>query len=198
MLAIVRGRPEATGYGMAYGSASLSVARFGANILAIVLPVRPGTDARLGLLYPTNVLAILVLVLGFTTWTRRKQPPDRLLQAIGLALLPVVLGAMIYWPWPKFDSFYALPFFVGPVLLYGAALEELVGAGGSRRSFAIVAAILIPCYGAVAASRSVETAAASLRLNGDLARLKCAIQCVRHGAHAQPARRPAGIAGPGG
>jgi hypothetical protein len=40
-----------------------------------------------------------------------------------------------------------------------------------RRGFAFVVAMLVPAYGAIAASRSVEASAASLRLNADLARL---------------------------
>lgn len=167
----VRSRPVATGYGMAYGSAPLSLARFGADIVAIMLPVRPGADARLGLLYPGNGLAIVVLALGVTAYLRRRKANAHLGRIIALGLLPVVIGAAVYLPWPKFDSFYGLPFFVGPLLLYAAAIDALLSEGGVRRVFAVVAVVLIPCYGAIAASRSVETAAASLRLNADLARL---------------------------
>jgi hypothetical protein len=171
LLLAIRARPGAIGYGMAYGSGSLTLSRLGANLVAIALPVRPGADAQLSLLYPGNLLPILVLAFGLATHVRRRRPNARLAALIGLGLLPPLIGALVYLPWPKFDSFYGIPFFVGIVLLYAAAINELLGDRGVRRWFAIIAAVLIPCYGAVAASRSVETAAASLRLNAYLARL---------------------------
>ena len=171
LLLMVRARPEAVGYGMAYGSAPLTLGRFGANLVAITLPVRPGADARLGLLYPGNVLFILVLALGLTAYLRRSPASLRSFGMPLLALLAPIIGALVYLPWPKFDSFYGMPFFVGVVLLYAAGLNELLAERGIRRWFAVIAAVLVPCYGAVAANRSVEAAAASLRLNADLARL---------------------------
>lgn len=171
LLLTVRSRPEATGYGMAYGSAALSPARFGANLVAILLPVRPGADARLGLLYPANVAALLVLVLGLTTRLRRRAVDAQLGLVITFAFLPALIGAAVYLPWPKFDTFYALPFFAGALLLYAAALDELLSARGIRRVCAIVAMVIVPGYAAISASRSVESAAASLRLNADLARM---------------------------
>ena len=171
LLHTIRAQPEATGYGMAYGSGALSLGRFGANLLAIMLPVRPGADAALGMLYPANVAAILVLVLGLTTRLRRRPADACLAVVVSAGVLPAIIGAAVYLPWPKFDSFYALPFFVGPLLLYAAAIDELLTAGGIRRAFAVIAIVVVPGYAAIAANRSVESAAASLRLNADLARL---------------------------
>lgn len=171
LLLAIRSRPEAIGYGMAYGKAPVSLAHFAANLVAILLPVRPGADARLGLLYPANVLAILVLALGLTAYVRRHRADFLFVRVLVLGTLPVLIGAAVYLPWPKFDSFYGLPFLVGPLLLYAAAIDELLAHGGVRRYFAVAVAVLVPCYTTVAASRSVETAAASLRLNADLARL---------------------------
>ncbi len=170
LLRIIRAQPEATGYGMAYGSGALSLSRFGANLLAITLPVRPGADAALGLLYPANVAAILALVLGLTTRLRRRAADTRLAVVMIIGALPAIIGAAVYLPWPKFDSFYGLPFFIGPLLLYAAAIDELLTAGGVRRAFAVIAIVAVPGYAAIAANRSVESAAASLRLNADLAR----------------------------
>lgn len=171
LLALVRRHPDATGYGMAYGSGAISMSRFGANLVAIVLPVRPGADASLGLLYPANVVALLVMVLGLTTRLRRRPVDAALATAIALGVLPALLGAAVYLPWPKFDSFYGLPFFAGLLLLYAAALNELLSAPGVRRAFGMIAVVVVPLYAAVSANRSVEAAGASLRLNARLAHI---------------------------
>jgi len=157
MLRTIRAQPGATGYGMAYGSGAMSLSRYAANLLAIMLPVRPGADALLGLLYPANVAAILVLVLGLTTRLRRRAADQQLLFVALLGFLPAIIGAAVYLPWPKFDSFYGLPFFVGPLMLYAAAVDELIAARGIRRAFAAIAVVVVPLYSAVAAKRSDES-----------------------------------------
>jgi hypothetical protein len=171
MLLEVRARPDATGYGMQYGMGRLTLAHFGRTAAAITVPVQPAELSWLALLYPTNTLVVLVLVFGAVTALRRREGARRLLPTLAWVSLPVLLGALVYWPWPKFDSFYALPFFVGPVLLYAAALDRLIAGPPAARWFGLAAGLLAPLYTAIPASRSTETAAASLRLNADLARL---------------------------
>jgi hypothetical protein len=171
MVVLVRARPEATGYGMDYGKAPLAISRLGNNLLAIVMPVRSGLGTRLTLVYPANVLLIVLAVLGLMAYLRRGGDRRRLAWVVGIGLLPALIGAVAYWPWPKFDSFYAMPFFVGPLLLYGAAIGELLGQGGVRRAFGVIGALLVIGYSTVAASRSTETSAASLQLDATFGRL---------------------------
>jgi hypothetical protein len=169
LLLIVRAQPHATGYGMAYGSAPLSLAALGSNLIAMLMPVRPAGGAAIGLAYPANVLAILVVVLALLAAVREQRDRRSLVIKVALGLLPAVLGALIYWPWPDFHPFYVLPFFVGPIFLYAGALDVLLKGSRFQRSLAILAAVVAPLYAAIPASRSTEIAAASLRLNANFA-----------------------------
>jgi hypothetical protein len=163
MILAVRAAPGATGYGMAYGSGGLDLARLGHNLVATALPVRPEGRAALALLYPTNVLVLLLAVAGLLAW----RPTSRQARwwTIGLGASVPVAGALVYWPWPKFDAFYALPFFLGPALLLGGALTVLGSGGGARARWARLAAVVAVGYAAIPARRSVDAAAARLRLD---------------------------------
>ncbi len=165
MIVTVRSRPDATGYGMAYGSAPLSVARLSENLAAIVMPVHPEGRTALGMLYPANVIALLLLGLGMAAFLRQGGDRQVLLRSIGFGLGIAGFGALLYLPWPKFDAFYAAPFFVGPALLLGAAVSSLARAGGGRQLLATIGSVLLIGYAMIPASRSVEAAAAALHLN---------------------------------
>lgn len=171
MILRIRSLPVATGYGMAYGKGTLSAARLAENVAAIVLPVHPNGQTALGLLYPANILAILALALGAVAWRQVGTTVASLLRVAALGLAVILCGALAYWPWPKFDSFYALPFFAAPALLIGAGVEGLWRRGGIRRGLAAAAATLIIGYAAIPAARSTATAAAALQLNVSVARL---------------------------
>ncbi len=171
----IRARPQATGYGMQYGKAPFAPSRLMENMMSILVPVQPTHQWLLLLLYPANLAFLLVLVLAARVAARQEGGMRRIARAAAWALFPVGLGATVYWPWPKFDSFYALPFALGVVLLYAAALQVLAHAGKATRVFAFGASLIILCYGTLAAHRSTETADASLRLNASLVRLVSAL-----------------------
>ncbi len=170
LLVAVRHAPRATGYGMAYGSGAMAPGRLLDNIVAIVMPVRAEGHAALDAVYPANVLVVLAVVLGLLAVVRVGGGP-RVWRYVAFGVGCVLVGAVAYWPWPKFDSFYALPFFAAAALLYGAAIGRLREGSTRERGFALLAAIVVPLYGAIPASRSTETAAASLHLNADFAHL---------------------------
>ncbi|HRX18968.1 MAG: hypothetical protein KC544_05145 [Gemmatimonadetes bacterium] len=163
MILAVRSGPEATGYGMAYGSAGLSPARLWHNLVATTLPVRPEGRAALALLYPANLVLVALAMLGLHGW----RPADARVRgwALGLGLLLPLLGALAYWPWPKFDAFYGLPFFVGPALLLGGAVTVLGARGGAAARWGRGAALVAVGYAVIPALRSVDAAAARLRLD---------------------------------
>jgi hypothetical protein len=172
LLLYIRQQPSAVGYGMAYGQGHLSLAHFGANLAAELLPLRTGADARLGLLYPANLLFVILVVLG---WLERLKPSgggsrrQALLELGWIAVIPAA-GALVYLPWPKFDSFYGLPFFLGAALLLGCAVSTLEARGRAHRLVVRAAAGLIVGYLALASRHSVAVATASLQLNVSLAR----------------------------
>jgi len=161
----VRSLPEATGYGMAYGRGSISLGRFLEDLAATTLPVHPNGQTVLGLLYPANVLALLLVGLGYASWARSNDSRRLLVRSVVFAIGMAVFGTLLYLPWPKFDSFYALPFFLGPALLLGAAVDTMDRAGGSRRIAGGLAAAAMVFYAAIPAVRSSATATAALHLN---------------------------------
>ncbi|HKJ02950.1 MAG TPA: hypothetical protein VJ997_10860 [Longimicrobiales bacterium] len=175
MILVIRSGDQATGYGMAYGSAPLSAGRYVGNVVASTEVVHPEGRAAMGLLYPANLLVLLMVLLGLAAAVRRGVARRRLALAVGLGMLPPVLGALLYLPWPKFDAFYGLPLFVGPALLMGAACDALVRSRGARRWLAVVASVLTLGYAAIPASRSTEIAAAALVLNEQIARTLAAL-----------------------
>ena len=135
------------------------------------MPVRAEGHASVAAVYPTNVLTLLALLLAVLAVLRRSGDRGRLYRGVTLAAGTVLLGAALYWPWPKFDTFYGLPFFAAPALLYGAAIDRLWCGSHRERIFAVLVAVVAPLYGAIPASRSTESAAASLQLNADFAHL---------------------------
>lgn len=177
MLLVVRDRPEATGYGMSYGAGALTVGRLVHNIGAIATPISPGRDTLLGLLYPANVLALLLAGLGFATALRRGKRRVAV-ESMLVTGLVVLAGALVYWPWPKFDAFYALPFFLAPSLLLGAAATALWQEGGTRRILVAVAVVAIAIYAAIPAHRSAVTANAALHLNHSVTRIIGALPAI--------------------
>lgn len=169
MIVKVRHTTGATGYGMAYGSAPLQPGRLWHNVMASVMPVRGEGRTMLSLLYPTNLL--LIALAGTALFIRRRRPGAAMWYALALGLAIPVVGALAYWPWPKFDAFYALPFFLGPALLLGAALTVIEGAGRRIAWVGRGAAMLAVGYAVIPASRSVEATGARIELNASVARL---------------------------
>ncbi len=167
-LLVVRAMPTATGYGMAYGSGTMSLARLIELAGASLMPVRPAAGIAAGLAYPVNLVAAVVAVTGAMLAYRRGM--TRLGVVIVAGFAPAALGALAYLPWAKFDTFYALPFFLGAVLLLAAAVDQLdrIPRWGAGLSTAVI--VVFGLYGAFPAQRSTEAAAASLRLNDVLAR----------------------------
>jgi hypothetical protein len=170
MIVVVRQTPDATGYGMAYGSAPLVVGRLWHNVAAIVMPVRSEGRAMQSLLYPTNLLLLALLGGALVVVWRRRVAVQRW-YAVALGAAMPLLGALAYWPWPKFDAFYALPFFLGPALLLGAALTVIEGEGKRTAWIGRCMAMLAVGYAAIPASRSVEATGARIELNASVARL---------------------------
>lgn len=168
----VRQAPDATGYGMAYGSASLSLGALADRFGRTILPHLVGESLALGLVYPANV-AFLVLV-GLGWYRRLREPADgaaRTGRMMGgaLVLLVPLCGAVAYWPWPKWDSFYGLPFLAGSAFLVAGAVEALTRHERTGRWLAAVAVLVMVAYSAVAADRSLRAARAMLLLHRDVA-----------------------------
>lgn len=176
MILWVRTLPQATGgYGMAYGTGQLTVSHLWKNFTSILLPVHPVGRELIALLYPTNLILIVVLLSALIA-RRETLKKRRLGWLVAFGLGVPLLGAIVYWPWPKFEAYYGLPFFAVLALLLGGALTAVEALGPRLRLVAGVAAILVIGYGSIAAMRTVDSAAASLRVNSSVANVIARMQ----------------------
>lgn len=169
-LVSIRSRPSAVGYGMAYGTGELSVARFLQNFAASVLPSWRAGDDSIRLLYPANPLFILIVALGWIPRLLDARTRAGASPKLGWFLCFPLLGVLAYLPWPKFDSFYALPFFLGAVMLFGQAVTWIEQEGRVHRVGVRIAALLVVAYLGLSTQRSSATSLAALRLNVALAK----------------------------
>lgn len=167
-LIAVRAMPTATGYGMGYGSGTISLERLLALFGASLMPVRPAAGITAGLSYPVNLVVIAVAITG--AWLAHRRGASRLGLVVVAGLIPALIGALAYLPWSKFDTFYALPFFLGVVLLVAAAVDQIARTPRWGTAGVVAVIVVVSLYGALPAQRSTEAAAASLRLNDFLAR----------------------------
>ena len=155
--------PEA--YARVYGSASLDLVRFQYNALAIIWPL--GEPFRFFSAYGT--ITSWAVVLGLLLAIRRG-PPASIATGIGLLLLVSVAGALVYLPWQRLETFYAIPFLVGPAGLLAIASQGWAGRHRLRRALTtgLLASILLPP--AAAASRDASARAATRWVDSELAR----------------------------
>jgi len=169
LLAYVRTRPQAVGYGMAYGGGELSLSRLAQNLGATVLPSWRAGDDPVRLFYPANLLFILLVALAWIPRLLSATSRSTAQRLLGWALLFPLLGVLAYLPWPKFDSFYALLFFFGSAVLLAQAVTWLERQSSKHAIAARGAVVLIMVYLALSTQRSTATSLAALRLNVALA-----------------------------
>lgn len=168
LILALRSRPDAVGYGMSYGAGSLSLPRLIDNLTRGILPHTLSTSLTTVLLYPANIAFLLVVSLGwYRRWLTCRSDWIQWAVLFGGFLAIPLLGALAYWPWVKWDSFYGLPFLLGSAGLVAFAVSALEG---ERRWVARALPVVIVAYSAIVADRSVATAGAALRLNEGIAR----------------------------
>lgn len=156
----VRTAQHPTAYAASFGEGSLSVTRFVWAALAIALPSRIDTNPPLtSLIFPANCL-----FLGVVFWaalrTRRNCPPTRMRHPMAIAIGCTLAGSLVYLPWSRFESFYGLPFAVGPLALFALCVSQLVeGRGASRILVGAMLGVIAAFAGALTWSRSNHASA---------------------------------------
>jgi hypothetical protein len=123
-----------------------------------------------GLLFPANLLFLGIVALGWRERFIGSGDRRRVAIELGWIIAIPLVGALTYLPWPKYDGFYALPFFFAAVLAFGCAVSALELRGGGYRHAVRIATCLAIGYLALGARRSVAASGAALQLNVSLAR----------------------------
>jgi hypothetical protein len=170
-VAVVALRASAGAYVSDYGTGVPSFDRLLYAFTVILLPVSgwfephvPFTRLAAGLIFSTIAATGLLLAHGAPA-LRRKWTP----LSVG-ALLLVVVGAVIYLPWPYFQNFYGLPFLLGPALLLALAITATEKRLPRWRWIVYAGGLAIFCQGATAATHESRAAIAARRINGALAK----------------------------
>lgn len=141
------------GYASAYGSGSASTGHFSALLLAMTLPTWFASSPWSTILYPANLLAVIVLVAGGAPALLRKWPT--LPAWILVGVLPLI-GAAAYSFWPRYSAFYGIPFWAGATGLLVASAAAVERRGGTGRVAAVAALALIAVFSAIVADRTVR------------------------------------------
>ena len=158
------------GFTASYQMEGLTLRRFAEYWNRMIIP--ENTSGRFSWwLQRPNLLFAVTGISGLALAFRR--PEDRqhagLVTAVGVGL-PTV-GALLYLPWPYFNSFYAVPFLVGPSLLLATAVTA-AGRYAPRVRWAVYAgATGVALLVAMASAYMSRVTIAHQQVNGDLVHL---------------------------
>ena len=172
-LLILRGvsASAADAYVRAYGIRNLSVTGFIEKFLTNALPHTRGYSAGIDAGRAIGN-AIFIALAWFALRGATRLPADRrrrvMHESLG-ALALVVFGALLYAPLNWYTPFYALPFFLGSVLLFARAQSLLERGAPLTRRLARAAALFVVLAGALAAFNVTRKEIAFRRVHGQLA-----------------------------
>jgi hypothetical protein len=113
-----------------YGKATLSIEQVLAPLLLFSVPgyslAYPGLPL---LLLFADVVFVIILATGWWLSLSRAADKPEVRRRLGLSLLLLLPGALIYVPWKNLQSSYGLPFLLAPAFLLGYALTALEAHG---------------------------------------------------------------------
>lgn len=139
-------------YAAAYSAEGLGPARVFRLAAAMLLPAWFATSGSGAMLYPSNLLALGLLVIGLVVaWRQRIRPSVAMVAAV----LPLV-GALVYAPWPRYSAFYGIPFVVGSISLLIAAATVISRQGRAAAAAVAGAMAVLTVFLAMVADRSVK------------------------------------------
>lgn len=158
----------ALGYGTSYGQGELTVARIVDLFARMTLPHQVAGDLWVAMIYPATLAFLVAVALGLAVMLRQL-PRRQVCGSLAFALLIPALGAAVYLPWPKFNSFYGMPFILGSSLILAWGVSAIGREGRLGKALAGMITAVIIGYAMLATDRSLQVSAASLRVNHGLA-----------------------------
>jgi hypothetical protein len=156
------------GFGTLYSASNLS---FGTFLEGAQRPwqIHGARSAPASWALPGNTL-LLILTLAGAVAAFRRQGPDRqhLFWVAGAAVGMAVAFSALYLPWPFESLYYAMPFLLGPALLFAVAMTaiERGPAWGVRTARIVWVLMLLATL--TSTERATHGAIAVERVNGDL------------------------------
>lgn len=174
-LLVARSMASSGAYAAAYAPGDIGADRIVRVALAMALPV-----TRLAW-FPANLLLLVIAVAGLSAPGLSRGMRHLALAAL---LLPVA-GMAVYLPWPALVGHYALPFFLGMVIVFGVALDGLLRGRAQRVRLATLGAwLLVAMWG--------STIAMNIR-NEEWAN-RAVVLATARGLAADPDERPLAVA----
>ena len=131
-------------------------------------------------LQPANALFLLLLLAGGWAEWRRPERRGHILGVLGIAVALSIAFTALYLPWPYTYHYYAIPFLLGPALLFGTAVQALADAGPAAARVGAGAVLLLLLLIAPGTAESTSVTIAQQQVNGELAgTLKLAPRATR-------------------
>jgi hypothetical protein len=125
-VAIVGLRAGSGAYASDYTVRSLSVVRLLNSLVVILVPVPPAMGAGQSLAHLSASGAFFVVIAAGLTLARTNHEFRHRCKWLDLsALMLALVGALVYLPWPHFQSFYGLPFLLAPAILLAIAVTVI-------------------------------------------------------------------------
>lgn len=166
-LVAARAMGTADSYVAEYGDALINVRGYIRRALWIALPFPPLTaPTRLQLLrVPPNLIFLGLLTVGGLASVRSAGLLRKWAIAVSLSLVLAMAGALVYHPWPRFESFYTLPFIFGSSLALAVSLTAIERLRGSLGALGYFACTVLLFYSAMLARETVVRSVARRSVN---------------------------------
>ena len=153
------------GFVSEYGAAPGGIIQFAALASYMAAPVHRATPTPLFmLLYPGNLILLVIIVAGGALWWRTRTRSDwvPILACVALPLL----GGIIYAPWPTIGEFYALPFVLGTAILVALSMDYTAKRDRRAGAAAGMLAVVGIAYCAAAADANAKARFAQRLIHG--------------------------------
>ena len=159
-------------YASAFGREGLDGNRAVILFQAMFLPARFASAGIGTTFYPANLAFLLLVALGLLMAARDQVAPTGWGWLVaGLLLFPII-GALVYALWPRYTSYYGIPFFTGSALLLALVATRVERRGISGRVIVAVLGVIAMLFTGLASARTVRhrnaTASLAARITGEL------------------------------
>jgi hypothetical protein len=150
-------------YASLFGRSGFDAERAVDLFQAMLFPARFTSGGLATTLYPANLGFLVLLTLGLLAGARAVRDSEAGWWLLWLLSFPIV-GAVVYGFWPRYSSYYGLPFFTGSAGLLGLAATGIARRGtGGRVAVAVLGSVTI-LFTALASARVIRHRQATANL----------------------------------
>ncbi|HET7550012.1 MAG TPA: hypothetical protein VFK04_01900 [Gemmatimonadaceae bacterium] len=168
-VAIVALRAAPGAYASDYAVGSMSLGKFFYSLTVVVPPISAmRVEAGSLVDYAANIVFFVVVAVGFALAHAHDALRLRGQTLVLGAMSLVLIGVLVYLPWPNFQDFYGLPYLMGPAILLAIAITAIEEARPSWRWLVYAGCAIMLLQGGVYAAHEARAAIAARVVNGAL------------------------------